>query len=384
MTNKVFGLVQRIFKRRPADYLIVEERNEQFIVTRVRFDDKHKNIIILERKIAGQPGDIRRPGRLPEKIIFSLGGRKAATVESAITIRRSSFQEQITAEELEQLVFKALWEFLNRYRPWAGAKLKVPDVDLILSAIQVRDILLDNHRIFNPIGFAGRAIAFRLRGTFTTRSILPLVTKFRNWGSVIVVEGGSILATAMPADGEWLVCSNETGTSIYRRRPEEDAYFGEVDWHTRRIEESVRRELLLEPEALSELFRRYENGELSDRIRRLIEGLIRTGLLELGDAVHAYIGKNDTVSRPRVYFHFWLPLAAETKWPKYLRGDILRLDERLERENFTINIKPPAAGYLPSRDQLTFALLLYSCDVPQYGFLNDLVRRRARWLIPNF
>jgi hypothetical protein len=384
MTRKILGFLNGIFKGRRKYYLIVEERDGRFEATRAALDGERKNIFILQRRTAGNPGDIRRPWRPPEKIIFSLGGQKAATAESVVAVRRSAPGERIAAEELEQLVFKALWEFLNRYRPWAGKKLKAPDVDLILSDIQVRDVLLNDRRIFNPVGFDGREISFRLRGTFIGRSVLPLVAKFRSWGPVAVVEGGSILTDAVPADGEWLALPDEASTPIYRRREEESAFEGEINWDIRRIAESIRREFLLEPEALPELFRRYERGEVSDKLKRLMDALIRNGLTELGDAAHAHAVKGHPASRPRVYFHLRLPLAPQAEWLKYLRGDILRLDERLERENFTIAVKAPAAGFSPARDQATLALLLYSYDAPQYGFLNDVLRRRARWLIPNF
>ncbi len=384
MTRKILSFLDGIFKGRREHYLIVEERDGRFEATRAALDGERKNIFVLRRRTVGNPGDIRRPWRPPAKIIFSLSGQKAATAEGVIAVRRGAPGERIAGEELEQLVFKALWEFLNRYRPWAGKKLKAPDVDLILSDIQVRDVLLDDRRIFNPIGFDGREISFRLRGTFIGRSVLPLVAKFRSWGPVTVVEGGSILADAVPEDGEWLALPNEAGTPIYRRLEGESAFEGEVSWDIRRIAESVRRELLLEEEDLPELFRRYELGEVSDKLKRLMDAIIRNGLAELGDTVHAHVVKGHPESRPRVYFHLRLPLAPQAEWLKYLRGGILRLDERLERENFTIEVKEPAAGFSPTRDQATLALLLYSYDAPKYGFLNGVLRRRARWLIPGF
>ncbi len=376
--------VNNIFKRNKDNYLLLEERNGGFDVTQAALDAERKKITTFERRTVKNLNAVRRRWRRPAKVIFALGGRKAATIESVLDVRRDDPSARIAEEELDQLVFKGLWEFLNRYRSWAGKKLKAPDVDLILSDIQVRDVALDRRRLFNPVGFDGREISFRLRGTFTVRSVLPLTARFRSWGEVIVLESGSVLGGSAPDEDYWFVLPGEEGTRIYRRRMEESAFAGEIPWSTRSLSEGLKKELSLDDAALAEFVRRYEAGEISERFKRLTESFLNEGLRSLGEAVHSFTFGKRSGGRPKVYFHIPSPFTPRPDWLKRLGGEFLRLDERLERENFTLETKKDAAGFSPVRDQTTLALLLYSYDAPKYSFLNGVLHRRARWLIPSF
>jgi hypothetical protein len=67
-----------------------------------------------------------------------------------------------------------------------------------------------------------------------------------------------------------------------------------------------------------------------------------------------------------------------------LRGFPIRVDEELEREEFTLKKKASASNFDSLINQNTLALLSFGYDLPKFESLNQLLRRRVRWLIPNF
>ncbi len=383
MIKKIGHFLNEVFKRKKEHYLLIEERDGGFDVTQAVLDAEHKRIIVLAKDRVGNLGAVRRPWKFSTKVIFALGDRKAATIESEITVRRADPAVRIAEEELDQLVFKGLWEFLNRYRSWASKKLRVPDVDLVLSDIQVRDVALDHRRLFNPVGFEGRQVNFGLRGTFTTRSIMPLLERFRSWGDVIVLESGSVLGRAVPGDDYWFVLTSGESTIVYRHRPEESIFAGEIDWNAASLTEGLKRDLFLDEESLAELVRRYEIGEISEHMARRVETALSDGLKALGTSTRGFVSANKGGGRPTLHFHVRSVFTPKLDWSKRLGGEAVRLDERLERENFSVDAKKRAAGFSPVRDQTTLALLFYSYEAPKYGLLNGILQRRARWLISN-
>lgn len=373
--------MNRIFKGKEERYLVVEERDGEYAMTRATLDGEHKRIAIIERRSVANLKDIRRLWRGPTRLIFALSGRKAATVEGLVAVERSGAGAEISETELEELVSKGLWEFLNRYRPWALKKLGVADLDLAMSDIQVREVLLDGRKIFNPAGFDGRTLSFRLRATFVARSIVPLVARFRSWGPISVVESGSVLA-AVSDDGEWLVLPEGGTTLIYRRRKEESALFKEIPWDAGAVSRDLRADLFLDEETLTALVERYDAGLISERIRRLIDASLHRSLESLAGAVQDAIARSGA-KRPLVRYHLDWPFRPQAAWKGRLHGELLRLDEDIERENFFLEVGKKAAGFSAWRDQSIIALLLYSYESPKYGYLNRVLRRRVPWLIPN-
>lgn len=373
--------MNRIFKGKEERYLIVEERNGRYALTRATLDGEHKRVAIIERKTVAKLNDVRRLWREPTRLIFALSGSKAATVEGLVAVERSAAGTEISEAELEELVSKGLWGFLNRYRPWAWKKLGVADVDLAMSDIQVREVLLDGRKIFNPAGFDGRMLSFRLRATFVARSVVPLIARFRSWGPISVVESGSVLA-ASSEGGEWLVLPEGGTTLIYRSRKEESALFKEIPWDAGAVVRAIRSDLLLDEETFAALIERYEAGMVSERIRRLIDASLHRSLESLAGSVHAAIARTGA-KRPLVRYHLNWPFRPQVAWKDRLRGELLRLDEEIERENFLLEIGEKAAGFSAWRDQSVIALILYSYESPKYGYLNRVLRRRMHWLIPN-
>ena len=382
----VFGLlwnkISRLIKKGQERFLVIEQIDESLEATFAKINPKQKKITLLKRKKIKNLSQLKKPFFLLDKLILGLDSNHSTTIESVVCLKRSRPQEIINEAELDHLVFKGLWEFLNHYRSWTAKKMKVSDLDLILAGIEVREVSLGMHRVFNPLGFKGADFFLRLRGTFVPRSIIELISPLKNWTkSFVVVEGANIVSVSIPEETDFVVHTAKATTSIFSLSDEERIFAREFNWGFSRILAAVGKNFGVEDDIAHKILHKFISHEVSPKAHRFIESLINQEFKILLNTVESF-HKKIKVERPR--FHFNFPFVLTPGDPFFLNSRLRLVDfhKWLELKDFVIvsNIRQSNRRFLNS----TLALLTHSYDQEHYRFLNQLLRRRAKWLIPNY
>jgi len=143
---------KRVFGIRQEFCLVVEQFDDHLEAVYARVNNHKKRIKLVKRRKIKNFDKLRKPLAFIDRLVVALDSRHATTLESVVRLKRSKPQEIINEGELDHLVFRGLWEFLNRYRSWVGKKMGVSDLDLVLSDVQIREVNLGSHRVFNPTG----------------------------------------------------------------------------------------------------------------------------------------------------------------------------------------------------------------------------------------
>lgn len=384
MIQWLFKTFKRIFGIRQDFSLVVEQFDDHLEVAYAIINNHKKRINLVKKSRVKNFDKLRKPLAYLDRLIFALDSRHATTLESVVRLKRNKVQEVIDEGELDHLVFRGLWEFLNRYRSWVGKKMGVSDLDLVLADVQIREVYLGSHRIFNPLGFKGREIFFRFRATFIPRSVAIAVSRFRSWSpSFFVVENQSIVSLSIPEPTDFVVHLAETRTCVFSSRPEERLYCKECLWGAKNIPRAVAGIFSIDEDTAQTIIGRYLAGETSPRVGRIIDSRIRSEFRVLLDMLNSIYNKDKRegfIVRPAIHFNFKSPVPH----PEYLFSS-----NRLKSVDFArwavengYSFTGLGKKHLSSPiHQNTIALLQHLYTDAHYDFVNKLLKRRVRWLI---
>jgi hypothetical protein len=380
---KTWNFLQGFWNGHREDFLVIEHWNGSYEVTRASRNFKKKEITILERYTAKNLGSVKHPVRKTDKIIFSLRSDEATTAETVVTLKRHDADETINEGEMDQLVYQGFWDFLNRYRAMAAKKMGVSDSDLIMAYIQVREVYIGSNKVFNPIGFKGKELSLRLRGTFVPRGLLDSLNRFKNWGSVFVFEGAGVPGPVIKEAGSLIVQVGEDMTTVFRVAEDEQVFEAVCDWGTGLLDKTVVDDLGVDEDSARSILELYFQDEVSAHVKRWLDSRVNKSLNDLSNLLES-VKKRSKMGRPKLYFTFRSPGLASSPKAGKLGGFPVRIDEELERREFVLRKKNAASAFDPRINQNTLALLYFKYDLPKFGTLNQLLHRRVRWLIPNF
>ena len=363
------------FRRQYEKCLIIEHIDGGFYITQANVNNKDKKIHFKRNWIEDDLSKIKRPLLVSvDKLVLALDSSQATTIESVINLKRSRPEETINDGELEHLIFRALWEFLNRYRVWTAKKMGVKDLDLVLASIDIRDVRLSNHRIFNPLGFRGSEFSLRLRGTFIPRSVIVHLHRFKPWTRFLtVIESLTILLNAIPKPDRFLVQSTHNQTTVFSFDDEEQIYHKKITWGGEHLVKSVAKMLLVEEDVAHLILERYINNQVSERMRRLIDR-------EWREQFQILFKK---INYKQAHFDFRFALPKQGAWLTPVNNRLVKLHKTLSEQGFEFKFNKRMKHFPLETNNMTLALLTEQYSYPQYQLLNQMLRRRSKWLIPN-
>ncbi len=368
----------KTFGKDTERYLVVEERKKKFDVTIANIRLRNGEIAIVKHFSAPELKKVKSIfTRTFDKAVFAFASDSAATIQDTVKITVPDPHEPITEGELENLVFKALWEFLNRHRKFVSRKLNVSGSSLVLNDIQVRSVLLDSHHLFNPVGFSGREIAFVMRGTFMTQMIRLEMDTMERIGKISIIEEGSALISSLPGDHFLLAYVGEDKTNLFLKDGDREIFCDEIGWGSRNIEEGVSEALGVDYETANRIIRFHAEQRMSEAVGRHLRKLIAAGFDGFTEAAASGLDFK------KVVFYFDSLLVDPEIFGKAVPGKLSRFDEEMARKNLSLGIGGGITFDL-LQHQGTLALLLYSYYDQRYEFLNGMLKRRAGWLISNF
>ncbi|MCL4399886.1 hypothetical protein M1506_01260 [Patescibacteria group bacterium] len=362
--------------RGTEDYLIIEEENGRMEATVAKINSKEKEIRIAKKFDAKNAKKLGRFSVMNfNKIIFALSSAHASTIQDSFKIKTPSRSESITEAELENMVFKAFWEFLNKYRSVTAKKFNVTDVSLVLTDIQATGVKIDSHNLFNPVDFRGNEVEFTLRGTFITREFYHDIVEVAKKGSLSVVEKGSVLTSLLVENESVLADVGDYKTDIFYKKGDSEMFVDEISWGTHKLKEGVSEEFGVDYETAEKLISLYSEGGASETINKHFKKALNEEFLKLISGVKT--------KRKKVFLYFDSMTVRREILPKENGVELFRFDEDLSRRNFRVSADENVS-FDSFRNQSTLALLFYSYADPRYDVLNAMLRRRAGWLVSNF
>ncbi len=374
-----FGFLRRSSER----YLVAESVDRRFEVTAATVDHLTNTIRITDHREVRDLEAVQRPFLKSTRLVVALDSHQATTVTAVVTVHRSRPQDLIGEAELDGLTFRALWEFLNRYRSWAAKKMGSNELDLVLTGTEIGGVEIDGHSVFNPTGFKGKRLAVRLCGTFVPRALVSPLERWRRWTrSFHVLENGSALAEVLTAANEYLVLVMDTATAIYGGDDRERRYVAELPWGFDKVAAALAAEYRVAPEEARAMIERYASGDVSARAGRLLDRTIRGAFDQLITLAKPVLRQGAAPRRAAIHLSFRFPMPTMTYLEEELRAKSGLLLKQVRDRGITLEVPPRLRlEFEPKIRETTVALLVYPYQHPQYLFMNQLLRRRAKWLI---
>jgi len=310
------------------------------------------------------------------KALTPLDSKSAVTVFKSVRIARSNPREELTPVDLENLLAQALWRSFDQLRNDAAARLRVNEVDLLLTDARVAGIRIDGHQVLSPEGFTGREIELQLCLTIVRRDKLP-----EKGG--IVFEEGSVRAylTAVKAKEIEIIYvdSGDDITTVFGVAPGLTSYIGEFKWGRNDLVEAFAAGFGTAAEVGNALYLRYAAHEISPRVRKRFDEIFRssfgTFVNGLTMAVRNSIEPRLTESRSKVHRR----AAGASRLPAiYVRS--FALPGAVWGKSFTVGDRKVKFMPAPEVDLNEFA---GDGRGEIYGELDRLAKRRIKWLMPN-
>jgi len=359
--------VKKIIRSGRERILLVEETERGFLGS--EFSVLNGQSAIMKKQKQMKTLDDVSNSLLPkfsyDKIILALQTENVVTMESSVPVFRVHQDDLINEGELDGLLFHALWSFLNKFRPFAAKKLNTSELDLVIANIAVFGVKLQGHNVFNPLGFSGKEIEFSFRVSFISRSLLPTLERIAKYSEIgpIVAERGTILAknvTSKPG----IFFDVDTTKTFWYEIGNECGFSGSFNWGYLNLYSALGNVFGISSLYASNLISRFSSHRISLRVRGIIEKTIREEYKRFKDCAD---------------------ISLKLEHHELLRGEgrIIHFeDERVLSIFSSDEIYKVSDASLFSGQTTFLALVLFPYVHPQYEYLNQLLRRRAKWLVP--
>ncbi len=296
--------------------------------------------------------------------ILDLDSKSAVTIFSLVTIPRDNPRQELGLTDLENYISQAIWKTFDQCRREAAERFGENEADLLLTDARVMEIRIDGHPVINPHGFTGSKLDVLLAITMVKRD------KFIEEAEIIL-EGGSVRAHLLAKnqnveDAIYAEIKDDTAT-FFRITPERIAYLSEFEWGERELAGLLQEELGLADRATARAIHdRYAEGNLSEKTSKKIEKIFY-------DAFHTFINGGIMAMK-----NFLKPHSDKLP-PIYLKS-FFPLPQSVYRKQFAFDGKK--VKFLKPDDSLALQDFVDDSIHGTYEELNQLARRRIKWLMP--
>lgn len=300
--------------------------------------------------------------------VIGLDSNSAVTVFSSVTVPHES-RGEISEADLENYLSKAVWKSFDVLRSEAAGRLEVSEVDLILAGARVVGIKIDGHEVLNPHGFIGRNLQISLCVTMVKRGIFEL-NRDKKGESLEVFERGSAIAYILSKS---LIHScllyaeiEDNLTRIFLVTPLRTSYFGEFKWGKNDIAKIYAEHFNVLTETAFEIYEKLVNGDASLLVLGKLRRLFYSAFKKFIDGL-TFETKN------------FADLGIKKFPPVYIKS-VFPLPEEITKKTFTLGKK--RAKLYKLEEKIDVGDLVNNPPYNVYEWLNQLARRRIRWLMP--
>ncbi|KKW17161.1 MAG: hypothetical protein UY56_C0001G0015 [Parcubacteria group bacterium GW2011_GWA1_50_14] len=293
--------------------------------------------------------------------IVDLDSGSAATIFSFIKIPRDNPREELGMIELENSLSQAIWKMFDGIRVSVSERLGVDEADILLTDARVIGVKIDGNQIINPSGFTGRELEILLALTMVKRD------KFIEGKELF--EGGSVRAYLIAKETGFedsiYVEVGDNSTTIFEVTPHGVSYVNNFDWGVAKLTDSIREEFGVEQTTAQGMYKRHAGGEVSEHVRKKMDKIFYDTLAEFINGVIIGIksARNTKNDLPPIYLHTFFPIP-----------------EGLHRKRFSFGNK--RMRFLPSAAGSDIEVFASDEVHNRYDELNQLARRRIKWLMP--
>ena len=297
------------------------------------------------------------------KEILDLDSESAVTLFSFVEITRDNPDEEFGLIDLENYISQAIWKLFDKLRENAAGRLGIDEADLILADARVMGIKIDGNHVINPQGFTGKKLEILLGITMVRRE------KFVE--DMHLFEGGSIraylLAKELGFTDAFYVEIGDGNTGVFSISSAGISRIGGFDWGNRDIVKSIEGAFDISPFVAEGIYTRYATGMVSDNLAKRLDKVFYESLGDFVNGVtmtmREFLGPRKTKA-PSVYLRSFFPLPEGIHRKRYAFG------------NGRIRFLKPIGDY----DLKVFV----DDDIHNiYNELNQLARRRIKWLMPS-
>jgi len=353
-------------------FLLVETEKEKNYLLLADINFGEKEIKILDFKKFEDIQKLKKPFFL-SRVFLALDSEKATTVEGILVVKRAQPQTAISESELDDLVYRLLWEFLNRYRRYAAQKLSLSDLEVMLVGIDIEKIWVETHAVVNPIGMKGKDFSLKLRGTFCPRSFAPFLLNLKKWtSSLVVVESGALLAALLDQKFFWVIHVLEKESLIFSLKNKETIYFKKLFWGRQNLLSALKNFFSLDEKTAEIIFSRYQKNQISPHLKRVIDDLMRH---EFKNFKEKFL--KELKGHWAFDFRFDWP---EFFWPPDLKEKFFSFQQWLKDQGFKLSFNQDEVFSEDLSGLLALVVFYYLS--PSLKILEPFLRRRIKWLIP--
>ncbi|OGY62776.1 MAG: hypothetical protein A2745_00685 [Candidatus Harrisonbacteria bacterium RIFCSPHIGHO2_01_FULL_44_13] len=322
------------------------------------------------------------------RIILSLDSSLATTVYSSSALVHQHTKEPIDEAELDNLISQAIWKFFDRQRNRVAVKMKISDVDVLLTDVRIRGIKLDGHRVINPLGFQAKSVEFYLSQTFAPRAFIKELKEFLPEDRLLfVTEAGAawsnVLLKSEESGSFLLVNLFPEQTSLFHADDGRVCHWGHIGWGEKNLHSVLARHLAVSPETSSAIFKIYFENKGSPAFIKKIEKVLMEELRVLAKHLETATNKTDAKFVYLNSFYNLPPVVFSSGFrgvfDKPIRMDLASSDFFGEKLGIKVKFKK---GLKMNNKFATLATLLESHLSPQNDKISRMARRRVRWLLP--
>lgn len=344
-------------------------------------DDLNK-IIETTKRILASFGKISK-----YKIVLNLDSNFAVTLHSSITVIREKSKIPIDESDLDNLVSQAIWKFYDRQRGKVADKMRINDLDVLLSDVHIKGIKLDGHKVVNPIGFSAKSAELQLSATFTSRyCINGLKSLLPKEQIVFVGEDGPTLAYVLSQIHEetpFLAVSIFPDiTSLVAVRDNTVSHLDTFSWGETSLKKFLSDILSVNQNIAGEILNQYSFGKTSQVFARRLEKHLLPELQTFANGIESFFKR---INAKIAYIHSFFPLppvilntAFKNKFSQSVK--ILPVYDGLIGEKMGIELKLNK-GYEISNAFAAVSGIIVSNFYPQSEQIKKIAKRRIRWLV---
>lgn len=371
--------ISKLVGKNKERFVVVMEAGGSLDIYPLLIDKKKKRVVFGEKYSISNVRKIKKPVfPMPTRAIIASSSKKATTVEDSVVLKREIGSGPIKESEVDTIIFKAFWSFLNRYRPWAAEKMSVNELDLVLAEASVQKMLLGKYEIINPVGFEGEDITLFFRATFVPRDFQRVAENLSSWADKVrIVESGAVLPILLGKPRSLFLTPFGEKMIGFSVTEDEVRYLTEIDWGPARLLKAISEALACDLDIAEEILERYTERAASKNISRIVEKALKEELKNLHSRLNRILKR---LERKEVIFVTDINIPPEVisrakNFKVIYLGDFSAL-KLMKDFDFVIrnSSKPADIGR-----SVAFADFVFSGK--RYRGLNDVLKRRAGWLI---
>ncbi|MEX0690120.1 MAG: hypothetical protein WD471_00625 [Candidatus Paceibacterota bacterium] len=359
-------------------YIVLEENSSYFKRVDLRVDSIDSKIEVESIENINLTDKVRKQDFLADKVILALGSRKATTIENYFTIKRDNPENPINSSELDNLVFKGLWNFLDSYRGWSSDKMEISDLDMTLANIEILNIYIDSHNVVNPLGVKGKSFSIKVRGTFIPRDILSFFSEFKFFNkNLLIIEKSSAISSFLNDKEGLVVNCDDFETNIFKNSKSEVKFIKRSKWGLSNVIKKVSKLLSISSKESLLVMDKYFEDEVSSNFKKYLNDKLSKTFKDFQKIIESL-----PKGKKQVLINVPEPILSQINI-KGVKVKHIDFESILNSKGFNVIIKDKES-IIKSANKDYLALMGFCLfSSPHNESLNSILQRRSKWLVPN-